>query len=37
MMLNKPDATNPAMARWLTIDDQQRRVADLGRSAILRA
>ena len=30
---NKPDAANPAMAPWLTIKDQWRRVADLGRSA----
>jgi hypothetical protein len=28
---NEPDAANPAMALWLTIDDQWRRVADLGR------
>jgi hypothetical protein len=28
---NKPDAANPAMALWLTIEDQWRRVADLGR------
>jgi hypothetical protein len=33
---NEPDAANPAMALWLTIDDQWRRVADLGRSAALR-
>ena len=31
---NKPDAANPAMALWLTIEDQWRRVADLERSAI---
>jgi hypothetical protein len=30
---NKPDAANPAMALLLTIEDQWRRVADLGRSA----
>ena len=29
---NKPDAVNPAMTLWLTIEDQWRRVADLGRS-----
>jgi hypothetical protein len=28
---NKPDAVNPAMALWLTIVDQWRRVADLER------
>jgi len=28
---NKPDAANPAMALWLTIEDQWRRVADLER------
>lgn len=28
---NKPDAANPAMALWLTIEDQRRRVADLER------
>jgi hypothetical protein len=28
---NKPDAANPAMTLWLTIDDQRRRVADLER------
>ena len=28
---NKPDAVNPAMALWLTIEDQRRRVADLER------
>lgn len=27
---NKPDAANPAMAFWLAIEDQRRRVADLG-------
>jgi hypothetical protein len=26
---NKPDAANPAMKLWLTIEDQWRRVADL--------
>jgi hypothetical protein len=31
---NKPDAANPAMAIWLTIEDQKRRVADLGRWTI---
>jgi hypothetical protein len=31
MMPNKPDAANPAMTLWLTIEDQWRRVADLGR------
>jgi len=30
---NKPDAANPAIPLWLTIDDQRRRVADLERSA----
>jgi hypothetical protein len=30
---NKPDAVNPAMALWLTIEDQLRRVTDLERSA----
>jgi hypothetical protein len=30
---HKPDAANPAMALWLTIEDQWRRVADLERSA----
>ena len=30
---NKPDAANPAMTLWLTIEEQWRRVADLGRSA----
>ncbi len=29
---NKPDAANPAVAFWLTIEDQWRRVADLERS-----
>jgi hypothetical protein len=29
---NKPDAANPAMALWLTIEDQWRRVAELDRS-----
>jgi hypothetical protein len=28
---NKPDAANPAMTLWLTIEDQWRRAADLGR------
>ncbi len=28
---NKPDAANLAMALWLTIEAQQRRVADLER------
>ncbi len=28
---NKPDAVNPAMALWLTIEDQWRRVTDLER------
>jgi hypothetical protein len=31
----KPDATNPAMALWLTIEALWRRVADLERSALL--
>jgi len=31
MAPNKPDAANPAMTLWLTIDDQWRRVADLRR------
>jgi len=26
---NKPDAANPAMTLWLTIEDHRRRVADL--------
>jgi hypothetical protein len=30
---NKPDAVNPAMALWLTIEDQWRRVTDLERWA----
>jgi hypothetical protein len=30
---HKPDTANPAMPFWLTIEDQWRRVADLGRSA----
>jgi len=30
---NKPDAANPAMTFWLTIEDQWRPVADLDRSA----
>jgi hypothetical protein len=25
---NKPDAANPAMTLWLTVEYQQRRVAD---------
>jgi len=29
--LNKTDAVNPAMALWLAIEDQWRRVTDLGR------
>ena len=33
LMPNKPDAVNPAMALWLTIEDQWRRVTDLERSA----
>jgi hypothetical protein len=32
-MPNKPDAVNPAMAFWLPIEDQWRRVTDLERSA----
>ena len=28
---NKPDAANPAMTLWLTIEDQWRRAADLKR------
>jgi hypothetical protein len=28
---NKPDPANPAMALWLTIEDQWRRFADLER------
>jgi hypothetical protein len=28
---NKSDAANPAMALWLAIENQQRRVADLER------
>ncbi len=31
---NKPDAVNPAMALWLTIEDQWRRVSDLERWAV---
>jgi hypothetical protein len=31
---NKPDAANPAIAVWLAIEDQWRRVADLERSTI---
>jgi hypothetical protein len=31
---NKPDAANPAIALCLTIEDQRRRVADLGRLAV---
>jgi hypothetical protein len=34
---NQPDAANPAMALWLTIDDHRPRFADLGRSPIMRA
>jgi hypothetical protein len=30
---NKPDAVNPAMALWLTIEAQWRRVTDLERWA----
>jgi hypothetical protein len=30
---NKPDAVNPAVALWLEIEDQWRRVTDLDRSA----
>ncbi len=30
---NKPDAVNPAMALGFAIEDQWRRVTDLGRSA----
>jgi hypothetical protein len=30
-MQNKPDAVNPAMALWLTIEDHWRRVTDLER------
>ena len=30
---NKPDAVNPAMALWLTIEDRWRWVTDLERSA----
>jgi hypothetical protein len=29
--LNEPDAANPAMALWLPVGDQQRRVAYLER------
>lgn len=29
---NKPDSANPAIALWLAIEDQSRRVADLERS-----
>jgi hypothetical protein len=31
MMPKKPDAANPAMALWLTVEDQWRRLADLER------
>jgi hypothetical protein len=31
MTPNKPDAVNPAMALWLTIESQWRRVTDLER------
>jgi hypothetical protein len=34
---NKPDSANPAMALWFTIEDQWRRVADLGRSNVRRS
>jgi hypothetical protein len=34
---HKPDAANPAMTLWLAIEDQWRRVADLGRSAAINA
>ena len=34
---NKPDAANPAIALWLTIEDRWRRVADLERSPTMRA
>src|ERR1022692_658857 len=30
---NKPDATNPAITLWLTVDDRWRRIADLERWA----
>jgi hypothetical protein len=30
---DKPDAVNPAMTLWLTIEDQRRRVTDLERWA----
>ena len=32
---NKPDAVNPAMALWLTIEDHWRRVTDLERWAFV--
>ena len=32
---NKPDAVNPAMALWLAIEDQWRRVTDLERSGCI--
>jgi hypothetical protein len=32
---DKPDAANPAMALWLAVEDQWRRVADLERWAEL--
>jgi hypothetical protein len=32
---NKPDAANPAMAQWLTIEDQWRRVTDPERQRYL--
>jgi len=32
---NKPDAVNPAMALWLAIENQWRRVTDLERWACL--
>jgi hypothetical protein len=33
LCLNKPEAANPAVALWLTIEDHWRLVADLERSA----
>jgi hypothetical protein len=30
---NNPDAVNPAIAHWLTIEDQWRRIGDLERYA----
>jgi hypothetical protein len=35
-MPNKPDAANPAIALWLAIEDQWRRVADLERTTSTR-